>query len=88
MMVRDCKHLIKLQHIRMEQTHSNYAKVSFKETVKYELLILMIMQIKISRTQFKKAMYSRSFIQNTNNRMLCIWKNQCIIKFDKEPARY
>ena len=27
MMIRDYKHLIKLQHIRMEQMHSNYAKV-------------------------------------------------------------
>ena len=27
-MVRDCKHLIKLQGILMEQTHSKYAKVS------------------------------------------------------------
>ena len=27
MMVRDYKHLIKLQHIRMEQTHLKYAKV-------------------------------------------------------------
>ena len=27
MMIRDCKHSIKLQHICMEQTHSKYAKV-------------------------------------------------------------
>ena len=26
MMIRDCKHLIKLPHIHMEQTHLKYAK--------------------------------------------------------------
>ena len=35
MMIRDCKHLIKLQRIHTEQMHSKYAKVSFEETVKY-----------------------------------------------------
>ena len=33
---KGCKHLIKLQRIHMEQTHSKYAKVSFEETVKYK----------------------------------------------------
>ena len=28
--------------------------------------------------------YSRSSIQNTNNRRFRIWKNKCIIKFNKE----
>ena len=27
MIIKDCKHLIKLQRIHMEQTHSKYAKV-------------------------------------------------------------
>ena len=49
MMIRDCKHLIKVQRTHTEQTHSNYAKVSFEETVKYKWLILMIMQMKIKQ---------------------------------------
>ena len=39
----------KLQHIHTEQMHSKYAKVSFEKTVKYQRLILMIMQIKIKQ---------------------------------------
>ena len=31
--------------------------------------------------------YSRSSTQNTNNRFW-IWKNECIIKFNKQPVRY
>ena len=27
MMIKDCKHLIKLKHIHMEQMHSKYVKV-------------------------------------------------------------
>ena len=27
-------------------------------------------------------------IQNTNNRRLKIWKSKCIIKFNKQSARY
>ena len=33
MMIKDYKHLIKLQRIHTEQTHSKYAKYSFEETV-------------------------------------------------------
>ena len=32
--------------------------------------------------------YTRSYIQNTNNRKLPIWKNKSIIEFNKQPARY
>ena len=35
-MIRDCKHLIKLQRIHMKQMHSKCAKLSFEETVKYK----------------------------------------------------
>ena len=31
---------------------------------------------------------SRLPIQNTNNRRLCIWKNRCIIEFNKQSTRY
>ena len=64
---------------------------SFEETVKYKLLILIIMQMKTNRTQFKVAIYSRSSIQNSNNRRfwicICIWIER-IIKFYKQPVRY
>ena len=33
------------------------------------------------------SIYSRSSIQNINNRRQWIWKNKCIIKFNKQPAR-
>ena len=36
MMIRDCKHLVKLQRIHRKHMHSKYAKVSFKESVKYK----------------------------------------------------
>ena len=29
------------------------------------------------------VIYSRSSIQNTNNRRLRIWKNKCVITFDQ-----
>ena len=47
----DWKHLIKLQCIHTEQTHSNYAKVGFEETVKYKWLVLMIMQVKTKQSR-------------------------------------
>ena len=31
------------------------------------------------------AIYSRSSIQNINNRWLRIWKRKCIIEFDNQP---
>ena len=31
------------------------------------------------------AIYSRSSIQNINNRWLRIWKSKCIIEFDNQP---
>ena len=31
-----CRHLIKLQRIHSEQTHSKYVKVNFEETIKYK----------------------------------------------------
>ena len=34
------------------------------------------------------TIYSRSSIQNTNNKWFRIWKNKCIIEFNKQPARY
>ena len=33
------------------------------------------------------ALYSRSSIQNINKRWSRVWKNKCIIKFNKQPAR-
>ena len=36
--------------------------------------------------QFKVAIYSRSFVQNTNNRRFRIWKNESIAKLNKQPA--
>ena len=45
------------------------------------------MKIK-KRTQFKKAILPRSSIQNTYYRRFWIWKNKCIIEFDKQSARY
>ena len=38
MMMKDCKHLIKLQHIHAEQTHSKYVKASSEETAKYKMI--------------------------------------------------
>ena len=34
------------------------------------------------------AVYSRLDIQNTNNRRSWIWKNGCIIEFNKQSTRY
>ena len=34
------------------------------------------------------ATYSRSFIQNINNRWLRVWKNKCIIKFNEKSTRH
>ena len=41
-----------------------------------------------TKQQFKVAVYSRSSIQNTNNRRFWIWKSKCIIEFNKQPVRY
>ena len=30
---------------------------------------------------------SRSSIQNINNRQLRIWKNKCVIEFNRKPTR-
>ena len=38
--------------------------------------------------QLKLAIYSGLSIQNINNRSYWIWRNKCIIKFNKQPARY
>ena len=34
------------------------------------------------------TIYSRSSIQNINNRRLRIWKNKLIIKFNRKPTRH
>ena len=39
-------------------------------------------------TQVKAALYSRSSIQDINNWRFWIRKNKCIIKFNKQLARY
>ena len=41
-----------------------------------------------NKTEHKAAVYPRSSIQNINNRRLWIWKYNCIIEFNKQPARY
>ena len=48
----------------------------------------MTMQMKTKQNIIEVVVYSRSSIQNINNRRLRIWKNKRIIKFKKQPARY
>ena len=48
----------------------------------------MTMQMKTKQNIIEVVVYSRSSIQNINNRRLRIWKNKRIIEFKKQPARY
>ena len=41
----------------------------------------------LSRNDDKRT-YSRSSIQNINNWRLRIWKNKCIIEFNRKPTRH
>ena len=44
--------------------------------------------MKTKQNIIKVAIYSRPSIHNINNRRFWIWKNRCIIKFNKQSARY
>ena len=47
-----------------------------------------MMIVKNTKTQSRLAVYSRSSIQNINNKRFMIWKDKCIIKSNKQPTRY
>ena len=60
--------------------------VSATELLSYlniKLLILINILIKINITSSEMVIYSRSSIQNINNRRFWIMRNKCIIKFKK-----
>ena len=84
----DDKRLQTFNRITTYTYGTNNFKVCGSEMLsKYKELILMIIQMKIKQSIIKSGyIYSRSPIQNIDNRRFSIWKNKCIIELNKQPA--